>query len=473
MLFNSFVFIFLFLPLTLAGYFLLNRFHKYEWAKGWLVVASLYFYAFFNPSYLPIILSSIVINYSIGSALVKNTGWFLAHRKILLVAGVLFNLGLLGYFKYTDFFIENINALFATSFLLKNILLPLGISFFTFQQTAFVVDCFNRKGRLPSFLDYCNFVTFFPQLIAGPIVLPEEMLPQFASEENRRVKYKNLVDGLFIFGLGLVKKVLIADSIAVFATAGFGLQVEHFTMAEAWLISISYTMQLYFDFSGYCDMAIGIGRMFNINLPLNFNAPYRAVNFQDFWRRWHMTLNRFLTQYVYIPLGGSRVKERQVFLNIFLVFFISGIWHGAGWTFIIWGILHGVGVMICRRWKNTGGKMPSWLGMFVTFFFVNILWVLFRADTLHQAWVIIRSMFDNLNLTLTPVFTSHLPSILPNMTNMLILFGAIFLSVFGPTAYELMTEFRHYKIKSVMTVCCLIVGVLFLSRVVTFLYFNF
>lgn len=473
MLFNSFVFIFLFLPLTLAGYFLLNRFHKYEWAKGWLVVASLYFYAFFNPSYLPIILSSIVINYSIGSALVKNTGRFLAHRKILLVAGVLFNLGLLGYFKYTDFFIENINALFATSFLLKNILLPLGISFFTFQQTAFVVDCFNRKGRLPSFLDYCNFVTFFPQLIAGPIVLPEEMLPQFASEENRRVKYKNLVDGLFIFGLGLVKKVLIADSIAVFANAGFGLQVEHFTMAEAWLISISYTMQLYFDFSGYCDMAIGIGRMFNINLPLNFNAPYRAVNFQDFWRRWHMTLNRFLTQYVYIPLGGSRVKERQVFLNIFLVFFISGIWHGAGWTFIIWGILHGVGVMICRRWKNTGGKMPSWLGMFVTFFFVNILWVLFRADTLHQAWVIIRSMFDNLNLTLTPVFTSHLPSILPNMTNMLILFGAIFLSVFGPTAYELMTEFRHYKIKSVMTVCCLIVGVLFLSRVVTFLYFNF
>lgn len=473
MLFNSFVFIFLFLPLTLAGYFLLNRFHKYEWAKGWLVVASLYFYAFFNPSYLPIILSSIVINYSIGSALVKNTGWFLAHRKILLVAGVLFNLGLLGYFKYTDFFIENINALFATSFLLKNILLPLGISFFTFQQTAFVVDCFNRKGRLPSFLDYCNFVTFFPQLIAGPIVLPEEMLPQFASEENRRVKYKNLVDGLFIFGLGLVKKVLIADSIAVFANAGFGLQVEHFTMAEAWLISISYTMQLYFDFSGYCDMAIGIGRMFNIHLPLNFNAPYRAVNFQDFWRRWHMTLNRFLTQYVYIPLGGSRVKERQVFLNIFLVFFISGIWHGAGWTFIIWGILHGVGVMICRRWKNTGGKMPSWLGMFVTFFFVNILWVLFRADTLHQAWVIIRSMFDNLNLTLTPVFTSHLPSILPNMTNMLILFGAIFLSVFGPTAYELMTEFRHYKIKSVMTVCCLIVGVLFLSRVVTFLYFNF
>lgn len=473
MLFNSFVFIFLFLPLTLAGYFLLNRFHKYEWAKGWLVVASLYFYAFFNPSYLPIILSSIVINYSIGSALVKNTGWFLAHRKILLVAGVLFNLGLLGYFKYTDFFIENINALFATSFLLKNILLPLGISFFTFQQTAFVVDCFNRKGRLPSFFDYCNFVTFFPQLIAGPIVLPEEMLPQFASEENRRVKYKNLVDGLFIFGLGLVKKVLIADSIAVFANAGFGLQVEHFTMAEAWLISISYTMQLYFDFSGYCDMAIGIGRMFNINLPLNFNAPYRAVNFQDFWRRWHMTLNRFLTQYVYIPLGGSRVKERQVFLNIFLVFFISGIWHGAGWTFIIWGILHEVGVMICRRWKNTGGKMPSWLGMFVTFFFVNILWVLFRADTLHQAWVIIRSMFDNLNLTLTPVFTSHLPSILPNMTNMLILFGAIFLSVFGPTAYELMTEFRHYKIKSVMTVCCLIVGVLFLSRVVTFLYFNF
>lgn len=473
MLFNSFVFIFAFLPITVIGYFLLNHFRHHTAAKVLLVVASLYFYAFFNWSYLPIIVSSIIVNYLIGKGLDNWGGWFAKHRKLLFSTGIIFNIGLLGYFKYTDFFIENINAFFGTSYLLKNILLPLGISFFTFQQVAFVVDCYKRKGILPKFLDYCNFVTFFPQLIAGPIVLPEEMLPQFESEENRKPRYRNLFDGFFIFSLGLVKKVLIADSIAVFANAGFSLNVEHFTMAEAWLISLSYTFQLYFDFSGYCDMAIGIGRMFNINLPLNFNAPYRATSFQDFWRRWHMTLNRFLTQYVYIPLGGSRCREPQVLFNIFLVFFISGFWHGAGWTFIIWGICHGFGVIIHRIWHKHGHRMPDWCGMFITFFFINILWVLFRADNLHQAWVIIRSMFDNTNLSLTKVYTSHLPSIMPNTVNMIILFIAIVLALLGPTAYRLMTDYPRHRLRQAMAIACFVTGIFFISRVVTFLYFNF
>lgn len=391
----------------------------------------------------------------------------------MLAIGLVFNIGLLGYFKYTDFLIENINTLFSTNYLLKHILLPLGISFFTFQQIAFVIDSYKGKGRLPRFLDYCNFVTFFPQLIAGPIVLPEEMLPQFGSETNRHPKAKNLFDGIFIFSLGLFKKVFIADSIAIFANAGFSLDLPHYTMAEAWLISLSYTFQLYFDFSGYCDMAVGIGRIFNIELPLNFNAPYRASNFQDFWRRWHMTLNRFLTQYLYIPLGGSRRKESRVLLNILLVFFVSGFWHGAGWTFIIWGLCHGVGVIINRRWKRGGYEMPSWLGMFITFFFINILWVIFRADNLNEALVIVRSMFDNHQLYLSSAYTSHLPSIMPNKVNMLILFGAILLGLFGPTAYKLMTDYNNSTVKAIVTVCCFIVGVLFVSRVVTFLYFNF
>ena len=240
-------------------------------------------------------------------------------QQLLFGLGILFNVGMLGYFKYTDFFIENINTLFGSGFLLKNILLPLGISFFTFQQVAFVVDCYKGKCKMPKFLDYANFVTFFPQLIAGPIVLPEEMLPQFEDKENLKPKYRNMIDGLFIFSLGLVKKVLIADSIAVFANAGFSINVTGLTMAEAWLTSLAYTFQLYFDFSGYCDMAIGLGKFFNIHLPQNFNAPYRAHNFQDFWKRWHMTLNRFLTQYVYIPLGGSRRSEVRVLLNIMIV----------------------------------------------------------------------------------------------------------------------------------------------------------
>lgn len=470
MLFNSFEFIFVFLPVVLLAYFGLNRLNLHQWAKGVLVLASLYFYAFFNTSYLPIIVSSILVNYGVAVGMRK---WDGITKKVLFGIGLLFNLGMLGYFKYTDFMIENVNALFNTSYTLKNILLPLGISFFTFQQLAFVVDTYKNKGRLPKFLDYCNFVTFFPQLIAGPIVLPEEMLPQFEDKANRNPRAKNLFDGFFIFSVGLAKKVIIADSIAVFANAGYNLDLPHYTMAEAWLISLSYTFQLYFDFSGYCDMAIGIGKMFNINLPLNFNAPYRATNFQDFWRRWHMTLNRFLTQYVYIPLGGSRRKEVRVYFNIGIVFLISGIWHGAGWTFVVWGICHGIGVMIHRIWKKKGYSMPSWLGMFITFFFINILWVLFRADNMHEAWVIISSMFDNHQFYLSPAYTSHLPSILPNSVNMMILFFAMLAGVIGPTAYQLCNDYGWYRAKQAVTIICFVGGVLFISRVVTFLYFNF
>lgn len=470
MLFNSFEFIFVFLPVVLLAYFGLNRLNLHQWAKGVLVLASLYFYAFFNTSYLPIIVSSILVNYGVAVGMRK---WDGVTKKVLFGIGLLFNLGMLGYFKYTDFMIENVNALFNTNYTLKNILLPLGISFFTFQQLAFVVDTYKNKGRLPKFLDYCNFVTFFPQLIAGPIVLPEEMLPQFEDKANRNPRAKNLFDGIFIFSVGLAKKVIIADSIAVFANAGYNLDLPHYTMAEAWLISLSYTFQLYFDFSGYCDMAIGIGKMFNINLPLNFNAPYRATNFQDFWRRWHITLNRFLTQYVYIPLGGSRRKEVRVYFNIGIVFLISGIWHGAGWTFVVWGICHGIGVMIHRIWKKKGYSMPSWLGMFITFFFINILWVLFRADNMHEAWVIISSMFDNHQFYLSQAYTSHLPSILPNSVNMMILFFAMLAGVIGPTAYQLCNDYGWHRAKQVVTVICFVGGVLFISRVVTFLYFNF
>ena len=470
MLFNSFEFIFVFLPIALLAYFGLNRLNLHQWAKGVLVLASLYFYAFFNTSYLPIIISSILVNYGVAVGMRKWNG---VTKKVLFGIGLLFNLGMLGYFKYTDFMIENVNALFNTNYTLKNILLPLGISFFTFQQLAFVVDTYKNKGTLPKFLDYCNFVTFFPQLIAGPIVLPEEMLPQFEDKANRNPRAKNLFDGIFIFSVGLAKKVIIADSIAVFANAGYNLDLPHYTMAEAWLISLSYTFQLYFDFSGYCDMAIGIGKMFNINLPLNFNAPYRATNFQDFWRRWHITLNRFLTQYVYIPLGGSRRKEVRVYFNIGIVFLISGIWHGAGWTFVVWGICHGIGVMIHRIWKKKGYSMPSWLGMFITFFFINILWVLFRADNMHEAWVIISSMFDNHQFYLSQAYTSHLPSILPNSVNMMILFFAMLAGVIGPTAYQLCNDYGWYRAKQAVTVICFVGGVLFISRVVTFLYFNF
>lgn len=470
MLFNSFVFIFLFLPITFLAYFGLNKIRHYNTAKAVLVIASLYFYAFFNWSYLPIILSSIIVNYLVAYLMKKDKKEWL--RKLLMIIGIVFNIGMIGYFKYFDFFLENINFLFKADFTLRNILLPLGISFFTFQQVAFVVDSYRRKTELPKFLDYCNFVTFFPQLIAGPIVLPEEMLPQFEDKANRRVNYENLFNGLFIFALGLGKKVLIADSIAVFANTGFDL-MTNYTMAEAWLTSLAYSFQLYFDFSGYCDMAIGIGLMFNIKLPLNFNAPYRACDFQDFWRRWHMTLNRFLTQYLYFPLGGSRRGEVRTLINIFIVFLVSGIWHGAGWTFIVWGILHGLTMIVNRLWKKYGISLPKWFAIALTFFFVNIYWVFFRANSINDAIHIVSSMFNNINLYLTQDFTSNLPSILPNKINMSILLIAFIIGFFGKTAYQYMEIKKYWYLKSVMTIITFVAGCLFISRVVTFLYFNF
>lgn len=470
MLFNSFVFIFCFLPITFLLYFLLNKFGKYNLAKAVLVVCSLYFYAFFNWSYLLIILSSICFNYMIGWGLDIYRSRRV--RKYLLSIGVIFNVGLLGYFKYTDFFLENINFIFDTNIPLQKILLPLGISFFTFQQLAFVIDSYNKKGKLPFFLDYCNFVTFFPQLIAGPIVLPEEVLPQFENKENRKVNYQNIFNGLLIFSLGLAKKVLIADSIAVFANAGFD-SVDSLTMAEAWLTSLSYSFQLYFDFSGYCDMAIGIGLFFNIKLPLNFNAPYKASNFQDFWRRWHITLNRFLTQYVYIPLGGSRKGERRTLLNILIVFLISGIWHGAGWTFIIWGSLHGIASLINRLWKSHCRPIPNIISIPLTFFFVNIFWVFFRAESVERAWFIIYSMFNNLDLSLTQDYRNQLLSILPNKVNIIILFASFILGVLGPTSYKFMQSEGKTRIKQIVSIIVFIVSLFFISRVVTFLYFNF
>ena len=473
MLFNSFEFLFVFLPLCLLAYFGLNSMGRGKLAKCVLVVFSLYFYAFFNLSYLPVILTSIIANYIVGYALNRQGGN--QRRKWILTAGVLFNVLLLGYFKYYDFFVENMNVLFSTSFTLRHILLPLGISFFTFQQLAFCVDCYKRTVTFPNFLDYCNFVTFFPQLIAGPIVLPQEMLSQFADARNRRLCYRNLFDGLFIFSMGLAKKVVIADSIAVFANAGFG-GLESFTMAEAWLISLSYTMQLYFDFSGYCDMAIGIGKMFNIDLPVNFDKPYIAQNFQEFWKRWHITLNRFLTQCVYFPLGGSRKGTFRTYANILIVFLISGLWHGAGWTFVLWGFFHGCGVVVCRLWRNLHRPLPRFLSIMVTFFFVNILWVLFRADTLDQAWNVVSCMFNNTDIVITQTFRSHLPSIFPKTFNFILFVVAVAMAFIGPTAYGLMSKVGGANVlrsKSAAVIVLLVLSIFLLNRVNTFLYFNF
>jgi len=391
MLFNSYEFIFLFLPLTWFIYFYLNSKKLTELSKGFLVFSSIFFYSWWNIAYLPLILISMLFNYTLGSSLAKNSNS--KYRKQILVFGIVANLLLLGYFKYADFFIENINLLTGTHINLLHLALPLAISFFTFQQISYLVDSYRQETKEYDFLNYALFVTFFPQLIAGPIVHHKEMMPQFARMRNRVKNYHNIAMGLFIFSMGLFKKVVIADTFATWATNGFDV-AEKLNLIEAWVTSLSYTFQLYFDFSGYTDMAIGAALLFNIKLPINFNSPYKAVDIQDFWRRWHITLSRFLRDYIYIPLGGNRKGKFRTYSNLMATFILGGLWHGAGWTFIFWGFLHGLALVIHRVWKELGFNMNKLLAWFITFNFINISWVFFRAKEWDDALKILNAMFS-------------------------------------------------------------------------------
>ena len=473
MLFNSYEFIFLFLPITLTTYFLLNNYNKNMLAKSWLVVASLYFYSYFNKSYLILIVVSIFINYFIGTELNSKIDNVI-RRKVLLIFGVLFNLGALGYFKYYDFFIKNINYIFKTNFNLLHIMLPLGISFFTFQQLSYVIDNYYRKSFNYDFLSYCLFVTFFPQLIAGPIVLPAEMLPQFENEENKKINWENMNRGLYLFSIGLAKKVIIADTISHFANAGFDM-MESLNFLEAWLTSVSYTLQLYFDFSGYCDMAMGIGMMFNIMLPINFNSPYRSTNIQEFWRKWHITLGRFMTSYLYIPLGGNRNGESKTLRNLFIVFFTSGIWHGAGWNFVIWGMLHGICILIHRIWKNFGKRLPKLVGWFITINLVNIFWVFFRAENLKSAIKVLRGMINigSFEFIITNEYLKMSEGYLGNKINFLILLLVLIIVFFKQNSLYKLKLFRINIIFMLEKLLYIFLSLLLLNRIQEFLYFNF
>jgi len=403
MLFNSYEFIFLFLPITFIIYFYLNKKRLTELSKGFLVFASLFFYSWWNIAYLPLILVSMLFNYVVGNQLSKyEKKKRCCSKKALLVIGVIFNLGLLGYFKYSDFFITNFNIVFNTEISLLHLLLPLAISFYTFQQIAYLVDSYRSETKEYDFLNYAIFVTFFPQLIAGPIVHHSEMMPQFANVRNKIKNYHNIALGLFIFSMGLFKKVVIADSFAVWATKGFDI-TEKLDMIQAWITSLSYTFQLYFDFSGYTDMAIGIALLFNIKLPINFNSPYKSTSIQDFWRRWHMTLSRFLKDYLYIPLGGNRKGETRTYFNLFITFLLGGIWHGAGWTFVLWGSLHGIALMIHRFWQKLGFTLHIFLAWFITFNFLNVTWVFFRAENFDDALKVLHGMFFGTLILPTPL----------------------------------------------------------------------
>lgn len=403
MLFNSPEFLFLFLPVTLFGYYLIGKFHSNA-SLWWLTLASLVFYASGSQANLWLIIVSKIVTYLSGVALEKYSKRGL--RFTIAFGCVGLNLAFLGFFKYADFAIGSLNSITGLPLSAPlNIILPLGISFWTFQNIAYIIDTYQSGRCERSLVRYATFISFFPQLIAGPIVHHKEMLPQFDSLPMKRLNWDNIAIGLTIFAIGLAKKMLIADNIAVYSTPVFGAAADgvDLTAAEAWVGVLSWTFQLYFDFSGYSDMATGLARMFAIKLPINFNSPYKATSIIDFWRRWHMTLSRFLRDYIYIPLGGNKRGKVDRYANLLLTMLIGGLWHGAAWTFLVWGGLHGIYLIINHAFAGLRerGYIPALLsGMparalsrFITFIAVVVAWVFFRADSWGGAVNMLHAMF--------------------------------------------------------------------------------
>lgn len=488
MLFNSYEYIFFFLPITFFIYFFLLNRRLIVGAKGFLVFASLFFYSWWNIAYLPLILSSMLFNYLVGNSLNDNFSKIKIHKKTLLLFGVTANLALLGYFKYADFFIENFNLAFDGSLGMLHLALPLAISFFTFQQIAYLADSYRGETAEYDFLNYALFVTFFPQLIAGPIVHHKEMMPQFASTWNLVKHYKNIATGLFIFSIGLFKKVVIADTFAQWATAGFD-NAAVLNLFEAWATSLSYTFQLYFDFSGYTDMAIGAALLFNIKLPINFNSPYKAKNVIEFWSRWHMTLTRFLTTYIYEPIVKSfgRFSFNRAMFATFTTMLLAGLWHGAAWSFVLFGALHGMAIVINHLWKRRGKKLPKWLAWFLTFNFINFSLVIFRAKEWDDATKVFSGM-TGINGVLTSTQLDHIAAHFHDKGR--IAFDTIFMHINGSseTVQYLIAGFLLIALKNsnyyLETFKCtkktLLVfiflttyGILSLNKISEFLYFNF
>ncbi|MDJ1484272.1 MBOAT family O-acyltransferase [Cytophagaceae bacterium YF14B1] len=465
MLFNSFEFLAFFLPITLTVYFLLNNYGFDKPGKVWLLVCSLFFYAWWKPIFLLLICTSMVINYFAGQKLnyIENP----KTRKIFYITCLLGNLSVLLYYKYTNFIIDNVNLLLTEDIVIDKIALPLAISFFTFQKFAYITDSYKGETKGYDFLNFCLFVAFFPQLIAGPIVHHKDIMPQFQDESKKRFNTENFLKGLYIFLLGLIKKIAIADTFAIVANAGYG-DATHLSFADSWITSIAYAVQLYFDFSGYSDMAIGAGLLFNITLPINFNSPYKATNLQDFWRRWHITLGNFLREYIYIPLGGNRKGELLTLNNLMITFLVGGIWHGANWTFLIWGFMHGFGLVVHRLWQKTKISIPDSVGLLITLLYVNFAWVFFRATSVGDALAVLKSMIGigSVSYTGSKVLTDIY--IYPTL-----LAGMFFLFLKNPP--QLAKEFRFNTQHLLYMLGLTLIGLIYLNSITSndFLYFDF
>ena len=485
MLFNSYYFLIYFLPIVLVCYYAAHKHGLHKFALIILSIASFTFYAYDN-AYLSLLAGSILINWCISYIL--NRMEDKNGRKAILTLGIISDIAVIFYFKYYDFFIENMNALFKADFNLRHIILPLGISFFTFQQISYLVDTYRGETKGYDFIEYVAFVSFFPQLVAGPIVLHSELIPQYRDESRWKISSDRLAEGLYILAIGMFKKVIIADKFGQVVTWGW-LDIHSRTGLDLLLLSLFYTFQLYFDFSGYCDMAIGIAKLFSLDLPINFNSPYKAVSINDFWKRWHMTLTRFLTNYIYIPLGGNRKGKVRTYVNILIVFLVSGIWHGANWTFILWGMIHGVLQVLNRACKKVWDKVPKVIAWLVTFILVDFLWIMFYAPNVTDGLYVWKKIFDISDMHISQeIFSLFIMNEVNTVLGMLGSVGAILTINYQwyMAAYLVLSfiiclccknlheeKFRPTVGRAVLSALLLIWAVISFSGVSTFLYFNF
>ncbi len=487
MLFHSYIFVFVFLPVSLGGYYLAGRIGSRA-AKLWLAAMSLWFYGSFRLEYLLLLLLSVFLNYGIALGMKgeKRAGG-------LLAAGVAVNLAALVYFKYMDFFIGNWNYISGMELPLLHVALPVGISFFTFQQISYLADCYKGEIETKGFLDYMLSIVYFPKLVEGPLVIYAEWEPELAGAGEKGFDAEKFMRGVCQFVMGMMKKVILADTFGGAVDYGYSnLEIMHGW--DALLIVVFYALQLYFDFSGYCDMALGVSRMFGIELPVNFNSPYQAGNIVEFWKRWHITLNRFFTKYIYIPLGGNRKGRARMYGNLLIVFLVSGIWHGAGWNFILWGMLHGVLYVLTRMWMNRRGafhgrKVPRVISVPLTFCYTAFAWVYFRAENAAQGNRLISLLFSGdyarVNRNLAGYFNLDEFWYILKVLRLdgweyghYILMGAItvfslLLVFFGKNAAGVADKIKPKPWTAVLFAGAMLWCVLAFSGVSTFLYFNF
>ena len=474
MLFNSLEFLFIFLPIVFIVYFLICKTKLIKYSNLWLLLASLYFYAYYKIEYLPIIISSILFNYIMGYFIQKD--FKQGFKKFLLIFAIVGNLGLLCYYKYFNFVLETINSFNFTHFDTMKILLPLGISFFTFQQISYITDTYKGEAKQTNIIDYSLFVSFFPQLIAGPICMYKELIPQFQDMAKKVINRDNIYRGLFLITIGLFKKVILADNFTDFIQDVMHLEAmtEFYT---SWAFAFSIALQGYFDFSGYCDMALGIGALFNIELPINFDSPYKSKDISDYWRRWHITMGRFLKYHVYIPMGGSRRGEIRTYWNLFFVFLITGIWHGANWPCIFYGTINGILVSINKLWKKTNIQINDKLAIFITFITMVFIAPLVMIKHIHQYFLAVKSMLA-INTDFIPATIDNFNFVFsnPQLKLNIILFIASFIIVFCfKNSNELAPKYVASKniFLTLLISVVFIISALYITKGSEFIYFNF